>query len=681
MPTTEAKKTKVPKHFHFELLEANPITRAAAGGDGATEEGFHVILSTETPCDTFMGQEILSHAAGAIDMSLARNGLSVYLEHGGYPYRPTPDPALHVGIVENITRTDARRLEGDLFFSSHELAQRTKADFGKTLKFGSIRAFPIRRKVTRDNADPNALDTVTYTRWRPEEFSIVGIPADPNAGIARGAGAEGCYVETEDEIDAPATTSQEEPKMPDTITHAAPAASPAAPAAPGPETTAAAATAAGVSVTRSAGTPPADIVRFCDAHGVPQSRAAEFIEKGYSLDRAKAEIFDERVTRGSLTQPPAEVRVDAIPKKDRQRVSIARALQRAVAAKEGNGTFDGLEAEVSQELARQMPSIYRGIGGHFLPMSLLTPEERYERDLQRASRVRAMGTGVAGGGAELVFDSAGDLIELLTARSLCSAFGAQTLMGLTGPIQFPVETGEPTAYFIGENPANGVTQSQLNFGTRTLSPKEAAAQVLFPRRLMNMAAIDIEGRARIRLISKHSRLWDKMALHGRGTDGEPTGIYNTPGVGTVAFGGTVPTYGKLVDLGGAIADANADSDSMRYMTTPLMAAKLKQILDFGAVAGSRPIWDGTFRDGQVAGYRAGSTNQVSKSLGAGADEHGIVFGDWTALTFGHWGVLEFMVDVVTLAGKGQILVTTNELGDSLVERPEAFAVATAAKIA
>jgi HK97 family phage major capsid protein len=291
-----------------------------------------------------------------------------------------------------------------------------------------------------------------------------------------------------------------------------------------------------------------------------------------------------------------------------------------------------------------------------------------------------MGSGVAGGGAELVFDRAGDLIDLLRNRMLTARFGAQVLSGLTGPVQFPVQTGDPTAYFVGENPASGVASSQLTFGTRLLSPKEAIAVVPFPRRLVNMASVDIESRVRNSLIAKHALLWDRMGLHGRGTDGEPTGIYNTPGVATVAFGGTVPTYGKLVDLGGAIADANADTATMRYMTTPLMAAKLKQTL-VASAAGASFIWNGTFQDGEVAGYGAGSTKQIANNLGAGLDEHGIVFGDWSFLTFGVWGALEFITDVVTLADRGQIKITTNQLGDNVVERPEAFAVATAAKVA
>jgi HK97 family phage major capsid protein len=670
---------KLPKQFHIEAIELEPVVRAAgdaaAEGDAAPADdgGVDLVISTETPCDEMYGNVVLSHERGAVDMTLARKGLSLYLDHGGYPYRATPDPALHIGVVEQVRVGDDKKLRGRAYFSAHPLAQQVRADVTSTpptRRFISVRYLPLKRKVARQS-DPGVPSQVTFTRWRPEEVSIVGIPADPNAGITRSAGAEEYAVETEYENPVPEPVHQEEPTMPEAITEPAAPAQPAAtPAAPAPE----------VSVTRSAGAPPADIVRLCASHNVPQTRAAEFIEKGYSLEAAKAAIFDERSTRGAAGQPPAEVRLDGMPEKDRRKYSFARAVRQAVLAKEGAGSFDGLEAEVSQEIAKQTPSSYRGIGGHFVPMSLLTSEQRAERDARAPRGARAMGSGVAGGGAELVFDRAGDLIDLLRNRMLTARFGAQVLSGLTGPVQFPVQTGDPTAYFVGENPASGVASSQLTFGTRLLSPKEAIAVVPFPRRLVNMASVDIESRVRNSLIAKHALLWDRMGLHGRGTDGEPTGIYNTPGVATVAFGGTVPTYGKLVDLGGAIADANADTATMRYMTTPLMAAKLKQTL-VASAAGASFIWNGTFQDGEVAGYGAGSTKQIANNLGAGLDEHGIVFGDWSFLTYGVWGALEFITDVVTLADRGQIKITTNQLGDNVVERPEAFAVATAAKVA
>jgi hypothetical protein len=184
---------RLPKRFHFEALELKTLARAApdSAADGADaapqDEVFDIVISTETPCSSYYGAEVLSHTRGAVDMSLAKSGLSLYIEHGGYPYRPSPDPAMHVGTVENIRVEDDRTLRGEMRFSRHELAQRVKQDvIDRTLRFISVRALGLKRKVVR-TTDPNGVDTVTFTRWRPEEVSIVGIPADPNAGIARSA--------------------------------------------------------------------------------------------------------------------------------------------------------------------------------------------------------------------------------------------------------------------------------------------------------------------------------------------------------------------------------------------------------------------------------------------------------------------------------------------------------------
>lgn len=677
MPT---KVEKFPKQFHIEPIEfdaeSEPVTRAA-GADGAAAEepeddgGIDIIISTETPAEEYLGNVVLSHDRSAVDMSIARKGLTLYLDHGGYPYRPLPDPALQLGIVDKVKLRDDRKLGGRAYFEQTPLAQQVRAGLKAkppTRRFVSVRYLPIKRRI-ETSTEPNVPTRVVMTRWRPEEVSFVGIPADPNAGVVRAAGGgslEEFAVETEFEA-TPAT--QEEPTMPEeTLTPAAPA-SPAAPAPVAPEH----------SVTRSAGSAkPEDILSLCEAHKVPIARARDFIAQGYSLERAKATIFDESTTRGVTAQPPAELRADlsALSDKERKQYSVARALSMAVAVREGTGRFEGLEARVSEEIKRQTPSSYRGVGGFFVPMDLLTREQREELEARRGTR--AMGTGVSGGGAELVFDRMGNLIDLLRNRMLTAQFGANVLTGLTGPVQFPVQTGDPTAYFISENPGSGAPSSQLAFTTRTLSPKEAVAVVPFPRRLLNMASVDIESRVRTSLIAKHALLRDRMGLHGRGTDGEPTGIFNTPGVATVDFGNTVPTYGKLVDMGGAIADANADTATMRYMTTPTMAAKLKQTL-VASAAGSAFIWEGTFRDGQMAGYGAGSTKQVRNDMGAGAD-HGIAFGDWSFLTYGSWGALEFIVDVVTLADKGQIKITTNEMFDNVVERPEAFCISTGARL-
>lgn len=685
-PNATSEPLRVPARFHFEEIELKPVTRAAGeGGDGESEDGapaadgpdtdvFHVVISTETPCEGYFGSEILSHARSAVDMSLAKNGLPLYLEHGGFPYRPTPDPEMHIGVVENV-KLNGSQLEGDMRFSRHETAQRVKRDvMDRTLRFTSVRARPLKRKVVRAT-DPSEVDQVTYTRWRPEEMSVVGIPADPNAAVARSGGVHEFPVETE--ID-PVPPNPEGNTMSQPVTEPAPA----TPAAPAASAAPAAAPAAPV-VTRSAA-PAGDVLALCDAHNVSVTRAREFINKGMDLDEVRKHILDERTTRGSARQPNAErvsVDLSSIPLKDRQRFSFRRAIQRAVETKEGTGSYDGLEGQLHQELVRQAEAA--GVptrGGFQLPHTLMTEDERVEHEwnVARSGVTRAMGVTQSGGGAELVFDIPRDPLDILTNKMLTRRFGANVLTGLVGNVPLPVQTGDPTAYLIGENPASGVSTSQLTFGTRNLVAKEAVASIPFPRRMLSVASFSIENRVRARAFTKHAVLWDYLGMFGRGTDGEPQGVWYTNGVGSVAMGG-VPTFAKMVDLESAVLDANVDAETMAYITSVSMTGKMKQTpLISGAAAGF--IFTGRGSDGMVNGYRAGGTKQVPKTFGGSSDEHGIIFGDWSSLTYGYWGAFEFIVDTVTGAGKGQIIVTTNELCDCVVDRPEAFAIGTGLKL-
>lgn len=687
----EPKTEEIPARFHFEEIDLKPVTRSAGdGGDAELEPGdspasdgpdpdvFHVVISTETPCASYRGNEILSHARSAIDMSLAKNGLSLYLDHGGYPYRPTPDPAMHIGTVENIKLVGSQ-LEGDIRFSRHELAQTVKTDVkDKTRKFISVRGKPIKQKVLRA-ASPDEVPTIVQVRWRPEEVSIVGIPADPNAAVARSAGAEKYAVETEYEPAPPAASEpqQEEQPMSEQATVTAPAAPAVTPAQDPP---------AQVSVTRSAA-PPADVITLCESHGISMTRAKEFISAGMDLADVKSQILDERTTRSATRQPAAErigVDMSVIPQRDRSRYSFARAIEMAARSKEGGGAFDGLEAQVHQELTSQARAAgipYRG--GLSMPRTLVTAEEAAERQW---AITRAMGVNQSGGGAELVFDVPRDPLEILSNKMLTRRFGANILTGLVGDVPLPVQTGDPTAYLIGENPASSVTQSQLTFVTRSLKAKEAVAQIVLPRRLLSVANFSVENMVRNRLFTKHALLWDRMGMFGTGALGEPQGVWFTNGVGSVAMGGAI-TFAKVVDLESAVTAANVESPNMAYILTPGAVGRAKQIpVISGAAAGF--IFTGKGTDGEMNGYRAGGTNQVPTTINGttaitGGSEHGIIFGDWSCLTYGSWGSFEFMVDSASAAtaGKGQVIVTTNELADCVLDRPEAFAIGTGLTVA
>lgn len=84
-----------------------------------------------------------------------------------------------------------------------------------------------------------------------------------------------------------------------------------------------------------------------------------------------------------------------------------------------------------------------------------------------------------------------------------------------------------------------------------------------------------------------------------------------------------------------------------------------------------PLW----REGRMNDRRAEATNQLSKSLGGGGDEHALVYGDWSQMVVGEWG-LELIVDPYPFKKQGVIEVTSFLLADVTLRHGESFRKAT-----
>ena len=67
-----------------------------------------------------------------------------------------------------------------------------------------------------------------------------------------------------------------------------------------------------------------------------------------------------------------------------------------------------------------------------------------------------------------------------------------------------------------------------------------------------------------------------------------------------------------------------------YVTTPTVAALLMQRSRFANT--DTPLWMGNLWDGQVAGFNAMSSNQITAATA--------LFGDWSQVVVAEWGVLE-----------------------------------------
>lgn len=661
------KTLKLP--LQHRLIEYTPTVRAE--GD-ASPEAPRVTLLTDAPVERWWGIEVLDFSEGAVDLSKASRGIPLFQEHGG-PWLGQPDPNLRVGKCMDL-RVEGSKLTHVEVFSRTQRGLDAKVECEDDITpFRSGGYLPLKMKVTKKgDRNTGEKDTYLVTRWRPVEGSIVSFPADQKAVQPRSDETTEYEVEIEGDDTTTHSTAEEETQMKKKVRNEAngetievdesdprPAitvetrserpGSAAAPLAPGAD----------------ASTDSAEIVRLCEAHGL-QARAVEFLQRKLTVGQVSHEILQAR-TSATRPQPAAEALERAAdPKGPLKKFSAGRAIRQRVAELEGRGRYDGAELEYDQEVRRGLPPNYLTRGGYFMPVDRLSPDDRYLRDMQMLQR--GLGSGIPTGGAELVFDQVGEFIDILRNRAILAIAGARVSANLSGPVVFPKQTGDPTVYWMPENAPAAAPNTDLKFGTVTMSPHTMIGVVPFPRQLVNMNT-NIDLRINESLGAKHALELDRVGIAGKGTDGEPLGLENNLGVATVTFGGAI-TYPKVVDMGGKVADANADTNTMRYITTPLVASKAKQTLAFSA-AGSAPIWNGTFRDGEMAGYSSHATKQVPITLGSGSD-HGLYHGDFSNIEVGMWGAMEFILDIITQAAKGQIVITTFQMADIVNLRPEAF---------
>jgi HK97 family phage major capsid protein len=638
----------------------------ASEGENAS---YRFSISSEAEIERFFGIEVLSHDPSAIDTTYLKRGMAVMaqdrLTHGYHD-------GTQVGIFEDH-EVKAKKLTGTVRFSRSAKAQEIASDVEDGIrKQVSVGYRVLKAKVERGKAGKP--DRWVATRWQPFEVTILPLAADVSVGPSRAPESEADQYPVEIEKVAGVPGEEGERAMPPketgTQTPPAPAGTrspdgggqqsdPPAPASPTPPTQPAQPTARAAvadppppAPRRSRDEETSEIVRMCAENGL-SARASDWIREGLTPEQVGYRILQERRTQGRGTPSAEEL---GFSERELRGYSYARALNNLCLGR----VDEGLEGEVHRELRRNLPQNYEYRGGVLLPM-----------------RVRALDAATAGAGAELVGEDNQELITILRNRARVLSLGARMLTGLTGPVPFPKQTGALTIYWVGENPAADVADSDIATGNITLAPKTMQGSTAVSRQLLAQASIDVETMIRTDLGAGHALAIDLAAIHGSGAAGEPQGIYHAPDVLVEAMGG-VPTFEKLVSMGGKVADANADMGALAYLTTPLMAAKLKTTPEVAAVF-TKFIWTGNFQDGEIAGYKAAATNQVSKTLGAGSD-HGLVFGNWNDVMIGLWQAMEVIVDPYSKKKRGLVELTSFQMGDVLLRRGVSFCKATGATI-
>lgn len=622
-PTTPPTTTSAPLPV-LRTLQSAPVTRAL-GVDLSTldqeNRTVEIAVSSEYPVRQWFGMEVLDHTDAAIDLERMRSGAPVLIQHDRH------SAWSQVGVVEEVWLAADRKLRARIRFSKGDEGERIFVDVADGIRQNvSVGYIPLEMVLERSEA---GLDHYRVTRWQPFEVSIISVPADPTVGVGRS------QAETTHTVIVRGSTMPKEntPAEPTTVT-------------------------ADPLVAERARV--ADIIALGDRFG-QRDLATEAVGQGHSVDQFRALLLERQAPNapkpvviaapkpGERDLPGFAKDVSArslgLTEKEISEYSLMRAMNAYV---EKDWSKAGLEREVNIALGDTLKKEARGF---YVP-----------HDLLMAGYRAGMSKGEVGKGGELVATELriSEFVDILRNKTIMARLGMRLLGGLVGDLDLPKKVSGSNFYWLGEG--QNVPDSSFDLSTVPLSPKTIGGAIPVTRRLRKQASKSVEALIISDLIDGLGVAIDLAMLTGTGADNMPLGLLNAAGIPALAYLAAGIDFDAVVEMETKASTFNVEGDSLAYLTSPTQrgAAKRKQVFDG---TGER-VWT---RDNEVNGYKATASNQVP------ADTW--VYGDFSQIVCGMWGVLDLKPDPYALAGSDGLMLRVFQDVDAAIRRTESFVIA------
>ena len=575
-----------------QLLKRSEVADFTVSDD---ERSIEFPFSSEYPVARYFGNEVLSHDERSADLSRLNDSAPLLFNH---------DPNKVIGVVERAW-IDGKKKRGyvNVRFSRNAFAQEVLADVRDGVLRNVSFGYAINDMEQRGSGD------FVATSWAPYEVSVVSIPADPTVGVGRS-------LEADPAAPAASPTPETEPEVPMENT---------------PDISAvraeAAAEAAKAERARISG-----ITALTEKHGMADL-GRQLIEGGRSLDEARAAVLEKIGAKHVETVAPVEMAAQ-----ERASYSITAGIRAAL-----TGDWSSREAGLVRELSREVEK--SGVSktaerSFFVPFAAL------------AKRATYVTSGASTGGNLVATDLlADDFIEYLRNNSLMLSLGVRTMPGLVGNVAIPRRSGVASTYYLSTQ-TTAITQSESTFDQVTMAPKNLAALSKYSRQTLLQGTPGIEELVRRDLTDGLNLAVDLGILNGSGSSGQPTGIMQTSGIGSVAMGtnGGAITLEKLVDLETEVMIDNGavNRDSVAYVTNAKVMGALKKLRAGGSTTGDGPFLVNSVPNAlgrgpagtQINGYPIGVTNQVPSNLTKGTSSgvcSAVLMGDFSQAMVGFWG--------------------------------------------
>ena len=402
----------------------------------------------------------------------------------------------------------------------------------------------------------------------------------------------------------------------------------------------------------------------------------QWIANGVDLQSARSQVLDLIQSQSAQKDQVAPLNPLGLSNREKESYSIARALHNRLQLMEGKAPAQGLELEVHRaieaKLGRPTEGIY--VPARDLNWGLNTRGYYGQRDTMQT------GQDTLGGNLVDTELRSSEFIDALRNRAMISRLGARMLSGLQGNLDIPRQSGVTTTYWVAEG--GTITESNLTIDLISMRPRDLTCLTSVTRRMLMQGSLDVEALIRFDMLQQMALGIDLAAISGTGISNQPLGILNYPGVNSVAIGanGGAPAWSHLVQLETEIAVDNADDGTCYYLTNARTRGKLKTT---AKVTGQDVfLWTDSPTEkgmGMVNGYGAAVSNQVPSNgtKGSGSSLSSIIFGDFSQLLIGEWGVLEIMPNPYGQGyPSGSVQIRTMVTVDVVPRRPQYFAVIT-----
>jgi len=642
------RKIKVGKQYRLFTIEKRQIEEKKRTID--------LSFSSEEPVERWWGMEILDHQSKSVNLRRLKRGGALLIDH---------DMRNQVGVIEEVSIDEAdRKGRASVRFGRSAKAEEIFQDVIDGIRSNVSVGYQI-DEVVLEKEEKNKPSIYRVSRWEPYEISLVSVPADISVGVGREA-EDGKEIEiripaipkekteqkTEERVEFP---HKEERKMEK--------------CAKCGSNLVDGKCAACEAVARAAANPPNAVEmerkrkdaigKLCMAHKIPENIRDAWVTQGLTLDEVADQLILVLEERGKNNpQPSTQI---GLTQRETRQFSMVRAIRACVDKNWVNAPF---ELECSKEVAKKLNKVVDD-NRFFVPFEVL------ERpvDLQTLSRMRPASMAVQrdlsvayGGGAYLVDTTNVGFIEMLRNRSVCMRMGARRLPGLVGNVTIPKQSGAGTAYWLSSETATP-TESNPTILQVVMTPKTVGAYTEISRQLLLQSSPGAEGIVTDDLAQIVAIAADLAGISGSGLNGQPLGIVNVPLVGSVS--GTSIAYVGALEFQSDVAASNVVPVRGGYVSYPAGAVIL--MTEMKVANAFSPLWEGNVWDGQMCGFPAMSTNQLSA---------GLLFGDWQELVIGEWGVLEVEVNPYANFTAGIIGVRALYSLDVALRRAVAFSYAS-----